>query len=243
MSSAPLRACTAEQQACLKRLNTDSPFPYAPHDFDEPRQWQAYRTTEVTDLSQMMLSMLQANPKLIQSSASDRSSVISSLSSTGDLSSRLDSLNLDEASKSFTYIPTDPRTTYLDLLNQCIEDDLAVMQNLEEDEDVSLGVLSPDHLSLLSECGTRWRLPRTFRNWCFLEAIVERLEASLVPAACLHEATEMVAKLSMETPISEWAVSDVSDWSPRRLSLAYSAAVFLAGGHAPWRSRSLSRRR
>jgi len=148
--------------------------------------------------------MMQANPSLSQSSEPNRFS--------NDLSSRMDSLRLDQVSESstFTYVPPDPRSTYIELLNRCLDWDLEVLKTLPEDEDVSLGILSPEHVNLLGECATRWRLPASFRSWVFLEAIVQRAEQGLVPTACIHEATGMVGKVSADMDVSSWANSDVS---------------------------------
>ncbi len=155
----------------------------------------------MSTLSQMMLLMMQSNPSLVQSS--DRYS-------NGDLSGRLEGLKLDTPPSQFTYIPPDPLETYCELLSRCLDWDLEVLKTLPEDEDVSLGVLSLDHVALLSECAVRWRLAPSFRAWIFLEAIVERCEQGLVPTACVHEATAMVQKVQAEMPSSTWTVSDVS---------------------------------
>ena len=149
----------------------------------------------------MMLLMMQSNPNLVQSG--DRHS-------NGDLSSRVDSLRLDGPSTSFTYVPADPRTTYRELLGRCLDWDLDVLSTLPEDEDVSLGVLSQEHMTLLRECSVRWRLPPRFHAWTFLDAIVDRLEQGNVPPACVHEATTMIAKVSAEASVDTWAMSDVS---------------------------------
>jgi hypothetical protein len=192
-------------QTILKLLNTDQPFPYGPSDFSDHSQWSSYRTAEVSTLSQMMLLMMQSNPSLTQSS--DRYS-------NGDLSARMDGLKLNGNGSGmdglFTYIPPDPRQTYRDLLARCLDWDLEVLKTLPEDEDVSLSVLSQEHVALLGECAVRWRLPASFRSWVFLEAIVDRCEQGLVPAACVHEATAMLAKVSQETSIDTWAIPDVS---------------------------------
>lgn len=192
----------------LKLLNTEHPFPYGPSDFSDNSQWVAYRAAEVSTLSQMMLLMMQSNPSLTQSS--DRHS-------NGDLSTRMDGLKLNGNSGSlngidnpFTYIPPDPRLAYRELLTRCLEWDLEVLKTLPEDEDVSLSVLSQEHVALLGECAMRWRLPASFRSWTFLEAIVDRCEQGLVPPACVHEATGMLARLSQEMSIDTWAAPDVS---------------------------------
>ena len=197
-----LTSLDTDPQTCLKLLNTDDPVPYGPSDFADATQWANYRAAEVSTLSQMMLLMMQTNPSLVQTS--DRQS-------NGDLSSRVDSLKLDAPPASFTYIPLDPRATYKDLLSRCLEWDLEILSTLPEDEDVSLGVLSQEHISLLGECAVRWRLPPSFRAWVFLEAIVERFEQGNVPAACVHEATAMVGKVSAEAPVDTWAIPDVSE--------------------------------
>lgn len=163
-----------------------------------------------------MLVMMQNNPFLSQSSDSTRAST------GGELASRVESLRLDSASDqshgssatisaaTFTYVPPDPRAAYRELLARCLDWDLEILKTLPEDEDVSLGILSPQHVALLQECATRWRLPSSFRSWVFLDAIVQRAEQGLVPTACIHEATGMVGKISAEMPVDSWAVSDVS---------------------------------
>lgn len=152
-----------------------------------------------------MLTMMQSNPSLSQTSDQNRFS-------NGDMPARMDNLRLDQVSdtESFTYVPPDPRATYIELLDRCLEWDLEVLKTLPEDEDVSLGILSPEHVNLLGECAMRWRLPASFRSWVFLAAIVNRAEQGLVPTACIHEATGMVGKVSDEMPVSTWANSDVS---------------------------------
>lgn len=214
-------------QTILKVLNTDSPFPYGPSDFAEPSQWAAYRAQEVSTLSSMMLAMMQANPSLVQTSDRDTSSRYSA----GDLAARVEAMRLGSTSGAydphtpypsnglgangtidspFTFIPPDPRATYRDLLSRCLDWDLEVLKSLPEEEDVSLGILSPEHVHLLGECAVRWRLPPSFRAWVFLDAIVQRCELGEVPSACVHEATGMVGKVSEEMAVDEWAVSDVS---------------------------------
>ena len=118
-------------------------------------------------------------------------------------------LKLDAPAVHFTFVPPDPRETYRELLRLLLDWDLEVLKTLPEDEDVSLGVLSQDHVALLGECAVRWRLAPSFRAWVFLEAIVERCEQGFVPAACVHEATAMVQKVRGEMPVSTWATSDV----------------------------------
>lgn len=99
----------------------------------------------------MMLLSMQSNPALVQSSNGD------------SLAVRIDGLKLDAPPVQFTYVPPDPRETYRELLSRCLDWDLEILKTLPEDEDVSLGVLSQDHLALLGECAVRWRLAPSFR--------------------------------------------------------------------------------
>ncbi|MBW0514450.1 hypothetical protein O181_054165 [Austropuccinia psidii MF-1] len=62
------------------------------------------------------------------------------------------SINLDLATHQFTYIPPNPIKTHASLTEQCLYFDLKSMKNLAEDEEVSLKILSQNHLELLVQC-------------------------------------------------------------------------------------------
>ncbi|EIW68721.1 hypothetical protein TREMEDRAFT_39631, partial [Tremella mesenterica DSM 1558] len=182
-----------------------------------------------------MLLMMQANPSLTQSTTDrDRDRLSSS-----DLASRVDNLRLDAPPISFVFIPPDPRHAYRELLERLLDFDLEVLKTLPEDEDVSLGVLTPDHVALLSECAIRWRLPASFRVWSFLDAMVERCEQGAVPAACVLEAGAIVDKVRLDAPEDTWAISDREGWQQalvRRNICLYSAAqvaLEYSGYHSP----------
>jgi hypothetical protein len=68
-------------------------------------------------------------------------------------------------SSSFTYIPPAPRKFYKHLLSMCLYADLALMMSPEVDDndEVSLGILSSPHLDLLNECAVRWRVDHPYR--------------------------------------------------------------------------------
>jgi hypothetical protein len=166
----------------------------------------------------MMLLSMQSNPALVQSSNGD------------SLAVRIDGLKLDAPPVQFTYVPPDPRETYRELLSRCLDWDLEILKTLPEDEDVSLGVLSQDHLALLGECAVRWRLAPSFRAWIFLESIVERCEQGLVPTACVHEASAMVQKAQGEMPGSSWAKSDVGCLTATRLTISTRVSSRLSCG-------------
>ncbi|WWD07979.1 hypothetical protein V865_006089 [Kwoniella europaea PYCC6329] len=193
------QAALDDLKKCLKSLNTDTPYLYSPHDFPDPGCWNTWRTSEVSALSQMMLNMMQANSSLHQTA--DRQS-------PSDLSLQMDTLNLDAREYQFTYIPPDPKATYRELLDRCLDHDLELLKTLPEDEDVSLGILSHEHVTLLQVCAARWRLPLSFRTCAFFSAIVDRYQQGDVPSACVYEAQSMVERSQIDTPTSAWANSD-----------------------------------
>ncbi|WVF70101.1 hypothetical protein IAT40_004889 [Kwoniella sp. CBS 6097] len=194
------QAALDDLKACLKSLNTSSPYPYSPEDFADQSHWSSWRSSEVSTLSEMMLSMMQANPNLTQSS--ERTSV-------HDMAAQLESTHLDRTVPAFTFIPPNPADLYGTLVARCLDRDLEILKTLAEDEDVSLGILSPEHVSLLGECGLRWRLSAPFRGQLFLNAILEKHVQGEVPAACVHEATGMLQRIQLEWPLSSWPTSDV----------------------------------
>jgi hypothetical protein len=91
-----------------------------------------------------------------------------------------------------------------------LEWDLEAMKTLPEDQEVSLGILTAEHVALLGECAVRWRLPPSFRSWVFLAAMEEKFEAGEVPVDCVFEAMAMVRKVAGEMPMSSWTIPDVS---------------------------------
>ncbi|BEJ13854.1 hypothetical protein CspHIS471_0310280 [Cutaneotrichosporon sp. HIS471] len=179
----------------LQRLSTDRSTPYGANDFGDDGQWATYRGKEITALSDLTVSMLKADPLM----ASERSDQV-------DLVQSVDGLKLDD--RNFTFVPPDPREVFRQLLRASLGYDLQVLRTLPEDQDVSLGILSPEHTALLGECALRWRIPQSFRAWVFFEAIEDHYEQGDVPPDCVFEAVGGVGRASQEFPISDWAASD-----------------------------------
>jgi hypothetical protein len=179
----------------LQRLSTDRSTPYGARDFADDAQWAAYRGKEITALSELTVSMLKADPLM----ASERSDQV-------DLVQSVDGLKLDD--RNFTFVPPDPREIYRQLLQVCLDYDLQVLRTLPEDQDVSLGILSPEHAALLGECALRWRIPQSFRAWVFFEVIEDHYEQGDVPPDCVFEAFGGVGRAAQEFPVSSWAASD-----------------------------------
>ncbi|KAG8930518.1 hypothetical protein FRC02_004086 [Tulasnella sp. 418] len=109
-----------------------------------------------------------------------------------------------EIGHNFTYIPPNPKKYYKRLLEICVQFDLEAMVNLPEDQEVSLGILSPKHLEVINECALRWRLTHTYRVTCFLDVIKYKYEREEVPIECLPEALQMIQKAVEEVTLEDW---------------------------------------
>lgn len=119
----------------------------------------------------------------------------------------------------FTYIPPNPKKYYRRLLEYCLEADLRAMRdpNVNDDDQVSLGILSPGHIELINECALRWRIPQPYRVACFLELIKELYERNEVPLDCIPEALSNVQKVMHEIEFDKWPIADVSSFRVRVL--------------------------
>lgn len=112
----------------------------------------------------------------------------------------------------FTFIPPNPRKFYRRLLEYCLISDLEIMLSPEVDDndEVSLGILSPPHIELINECALRWRIPHSYRASCFLDIVKQFYERNDVPMECIPEALQNVAKAMDESDVDQWPIQDVS---------------------------------
>ncbi|KIJ47293.1 hypothetical protein M422DRAFT_249139 [Sphaerobolus stellatus SS14] len=109
----------------------------------------------------------------------------------------------------FAFIPSNPKKFYKRLVERCLEADLESMATLPEDQEVSLGILSPRHLDIINECAVRWRISQSYRVTCFLDLIRYMHEREEVPFECVPEALQMVQKALHETELARWPKSDL----------------------------------
>lgn len=114
-----------------------------------------------------------------------------------------------EAGRQFTFIPPNPKKFYKRLLELCIQADLDAMANLPEDQEVSLGILSPKHIDLINECALRWRIGQSYRVACFMDVIKAKYEREEVPLECIPEGLQMIAKAMHDVDIGKWPKQDV----------------------------------
>jgi hypothetical protein len=183
-----------------------------------------------------MVVLVQFNPELAKSTPNDvlpkRSSVRGSLHNPAgrsiSISSRKSivaiSQNITDADvepeedddevqvgHNFTYIPPNPKKYYRRLLELCLDGDLAAMHdpNVNDDDQVSLGILSHPHIELINECALRWRIPQTYRAACFLDLIKHLYERNEVPLDCVPEALGGIGKVMNEISYDKWNINDV----------------------------------
>jgi hypothetical protein len=111
----------------------------------------------------------------------------------------------------FTFIPPHPRKFYKRLLELCLIADLEIMLSPEVDDndEVSLGILSSSHIELLNECALRWRIGHAFRASCFLDLVKQFFERNDVPMECIPEALQNVSKVTNDNDLDQWPVHDV----------------------------------
>lgn len=111
----------------------------------------------------------------------------------------------------FTFIPPNPKRYYKRLLEYCLVADLEVMLSPEVDDndEVSLGILSPPHIELINECALRWRVGHSYRAACFLDLVKQFYERNDVPMECIPEALQNVTKVIQENELEYWPVQDV----------------------------------
>ncbi|KAL6308932.1 hypothetical protein BKA93DRAFT_822199 [Sparassis latifolia] len=110
----------------------------------------------------------------------------------------------------FTFIPPNPRKYYKRLLEHCLAADLEAMLSptVGDDDEVSLGILSPAHMELINECALRWRIGQPYRVTCFLDLVKQFYERNEVPFECIPEAMSNIAKLLHEIELEKWPIQD-----------------------------------
>ncbi|KAJ7270861.1 hypothetical protein C8J57DRAFT_293389 [Mycena rebaudengoi] len=110
----------------------------------------------------------------------------------------------------FTYIPPNPRKFYKRLLETCLLADLEIMLSPEVDDndEVSLGILSAAHLDLVNECALRWRIGHPYRAVCFLDLVKQFYERQDIPLECIPEALQHVSKVMSDMELENWPVQD-----------------------------------
>ncbi|KAF7420843.1 hypothetical protein PC9H_011361 [Pleurotus ostreatus] len=227
------KAALTDLKTCLKNINAGLPFPGHRDDFGSDAAWQHWKTLETTHLQQLVVQMVQTNPELAKSSSSDSTSYTSpNAARPGSLYSNYDipvgrnpsigsryslyDVAADDGEDdvplghNFTFIPPNPKKYYRRLVEYCLISDLEVMMSPEVDDndEVSLGILSATHIDLISECALRWRIGHTYRAACFLDLVKQFYERNDVPLECIPEAIQGIVKVISEIDVESWPIQD-----------------------------------
>ncbi|KAJ7619343.1 hypothetical protein FB45DRAFT_156615 [Roridomyces roridus] len=230
------KAALADLKTCLKNINAGAPFPGRREDFDNDAAWQHWRSLETSTLQQLMVAMVQFNPEMAKPTASENTyggrpgssysgyevparntSIGSRRSFYAAVEGNGEQLGEDvladdevEVGHNFTYIPPNPKKYYKRLLEHCLLTDLEIMLSPEVDDndEVSLGILSSAHLDLLNECALRWRIGHAYRAVCFLDLVKQFYERQDIPMECVPEALSHVSKVMSDMALENWPSQD-----------------------------------
>ena len=180
-----------------------------------------------------MVAMVQFNPELAKSTPSEvlqttrpgsayteaRQASVGSRRSLYALEQQegsYDDLGADDdddiqVGHNFTYIPPNPKKYYRKLLETCLMADLERMMSPEVDDndEVSLGILSAPHIELINECALRWRIGQPYRVACFLDLVRQLYERNDIPMECVPEALQNVQRVMHEIEFDKWPLQDV----------------------------------
>ncbi|TBU31295.1 hypothetical protein BD311DRAFT_753003 [Dichomitus squalens] len=150
------------------------------------------------------------------SSISSRHSVHSSLGNFGPsdpdgVPSAIDGDDEIQVGFHFTFIPPNPRKYYKRLLEYCIQADLEAMLSpaVGDDDEVSLGILSAQHIELINEVALRWRIGQPYRVACFLDIVRAFYDRNEVPLECVPEALQNIARVTNEIELDKWPKQDI----------------------------------
>ena len=233
-------------------------------DFSLDDAFETWRKGEFSDLSQMMLTIIQSNPELAKTSSAgsslpafkppgsndaaygeisrqmsagaepDSSYVIdtpvdmSGLNLGGDSPRDSGTGSVDGSKADFTFIPSDARAYYKQVLKVALTHDLA-----DEDltpssatEDVpAIKLLSRQSTELLNEIALRWRIPQFTRMVLFLDVVREKYQHQEITLDTLDaafifvkeppppEQAKKVSKLAGQLQPTQVSLFDRSKWT------------------------------
>jgi hypothetical protein len=222
------QAAMIDLKHCVKNINLQAAWPGRRDDFSTEEGYQHWRTTELQSLSSIMMEMCKANPELLRTSSTDvlsnttahpTSSAPAEVSAAAESNGNAPdpeivaaSLDAEEeaAFGSFTFIPPDPKAYYRRALELCIDHDLEQIRYQDEEEEVSLSILSKSHVELLNECVLRWRIMTPYRVLCNLDVIKYKYDRGEVPLDCISEALSSTDRLLAENSTVNWTKTDTS---------------------------------
>ncbi|EIN05310.1 hypothetical protein PUNSTDRAFT_92196 [Punctularia strigosozonata HHB-11173 SS5] len=143
-------------------------------------------------------------------SISSRKSFLAGSGNPDAVSAEIDGDDEIQVGHNFTFIPPNPKKYYRRLLEICITADLEAMFSdaVNDDDEVSLGILTPPHIELINECALRWRIGQPYRAACFLDLVKQFYERNDVPLECIPEALQTIHKVMTEIELDKWPIQD-----------------------------------
>lgn len=161
-------------------------------DFESEEAYELWKSQETSELSRLIMDLLQANPDLAKSSSQGAAAQLRSHNASVDLGSRqnshssetgygldhtMDALSMRDdlanGDESYTFIPSDPRSYYRAIIKEALTYDIADAQQNDGSTEYT-GLLSKQSHDLLSEIALRWRLPLPSRFMLYLDVIREK---------------------------------------------------------------------
>lgn len=221
------QAAMMDLKQCVKNVNLQASWPGRKEDFGSEEAYQQWRSQELHSLSHIMMEMCQANPELLKTTSGDATSKrrntesgsappeVAAAAEAGEKAPDAETISqaIEEDDTAvdlanFTYIPPDPKAYYRRTLELCIDFDLEKIKQQPEEEEVSLSILSRQHVELLNQCAQRWRLTSQYRTISTLSTMANRYDRGEVPLDCVSEALTTVQGTLSELDAEKWAVSD-----------------------------------
>lgn len=191
------------------RIHAQQPWPGAPDDFVSIDEYKKWRSAELNALSQLMVDMCRLRPELLSNaSTSDSTAARMPRKSTDGSMSTPELVADNEEDGELTFVPSDTTAAYQRVLERCIDVDLDAIRKKSEEEEVSLGILSPLHLQLLDVLAERWRIPRAFRALANLRVVKARYDCGDIPFECLGSALDQVVQVVQEVEPPQWRKHD-----------------------------------
>ncbi|KAG9807329.1 hypothetical protein KCU68_g21831, partial [Aureobasidium melanogenum] len=221
-------------------LSLNSSRTLSSQDFQLEDAYEAWKKSEIQDLSQLMLAIIQSNPELAKSTTGPAAMKSSPLAPNDDVDTSvsvdqsfdLGSLSLNNSPResvsddtAFTYIPSEPRAYYRAVLRKALDNDLFQDDEAEGVDGPEIQLLSKQSTDVLNELALRWRIPQPSRMTLFLDVIREKFDRQeitldMLDAAFMYVKTpaaevKKANRMSQMTPsvvfdASRWTVSDYS---------------------------------
>lgn len=178
-----------------KNVNLGDVWPGRSTDFEGDEAWKAWKARELDYLSQKIAALCINNPELLTRRGDDPDTAEDKPESTF-------------APDEFVFIPQHPVRVYLRALHLCLDADLEMIANCDDDSGVETTILTPAHVDLLSSAAEVWRIRTPFIRLAHLQLVLDRCHLQdgpiSIPIDCVAAVTMRVQQAIEEQPYDEW---------------------------------------